>query len=960
MTWHLQQSVPIPSINITAHEFKHTTGASLIHLECSDSNHFFSVGFRTAPMTSSGLPHILEHTVLTGSEKYAVRDPFFSMLKRSVNNFMNALTATDGTHYPFASTVKKDFDNLLSVYLDSVFFPSLSPLNFAQEGIRVEYNEQGELEFKGIVFSEMKAAMCDPSSLTYRRMLKHLFSPNCTYHYNSGGEPSEIINITLSDLKDFHAKFYHPSNAFFVTYGDLKINDVLEFIHINALCRFTSPSTVDTSINPEVPRSQAVKAEETFADDQLENKSVVIKSWLTCPVENSFDRLALTILDQLLIGSDGSPLKKTLLESGFGARLAAGSGFSGDTRTTFMAYGLQGTNPDKREAIVTLIDSVLKNLVDSGFEKDHVEGVLNRIEFEYSEVSSSAYPYPLSLLFRFLPLYMHTGSLDGLRIIEQIQSVRDAFENDNMLFSKLIEKYLLNNTHSVDLLIKPDKEKKAEEQAFFQQKLRELESKMNQKAKENVHQRANELKCLQDSDENLSCLPDLELSDIDPHQRHVDYSQCDINGLDCYVFELPTNKIDYFTAFINASSLPLSLLSLLPVYCYLVPRLDVGGKDYGDWAQLVEYFTGGIDLSVRVLSNSDRSEDVSLYVKLSSRSLTRFTGKMTDLVQDLMSNVKFSNTERISSLLKQLANSLESSVSASGHHYASKNAQACISSTARLIELTSGLTLVKLAKNLAKNGDLSDLISQLGDIHSRLFCANWKFLLVSQPDSTGTLQYHAKQLVEKLNLAPKESSLVDLSLVDQQPCFQCYSIANPVGYAAFSVPVLPFSDPTSPKVAVLSKVLQSSFLHTEIREKGGAYGAMCRVNQTASALTMATYRDPNPENSFRVFKRAVKYAMNNRFDDGNVKEGVFAVVRDIDSPFSPYLSALHEVLEQLSGKNLEKRQRYREGVLGVNVADLSNAATQLLGEPEKTGYCYLGNKDLFPCSLEGEWIEEEL
>ncbi|RME33642.1 MAG: peptidase M16, partial [Deltaproteobacteria bacterium] len=350
-------TIDLPELNLRQIQLVHErTGARYLHLAADDDNCLFAACFRTPPEDSTGVAHILEHTVLCGSERYPVRDPFFAMIKRSLNTFMNAMTASDWTSYPFASQNPRDFDNLLGIYLDAVFFPLLREEDFLQEGHRLEFDEEGRLTIQGVVFNEMKGAMASPSSLLSRRLAKALY-PTTTYRHNSGGEPEHIPELTWQQLRDFHARYYHPSNSWLFSYGNRPLEQILEQVDRLALSRFERLE-VDSAVPPEKRLEQPRQVEERFPLDPAEplaGRSMVQIGWLTCDIEQGEERMLLHLLSLLLLGNPAAPLYRALLESGLGSNLAPGCGYHDDNRTTCFAAGLQGTDPDKAEAIEQLV-----------------------------------------------------------------------------------------------------------------------------------------------------------------------------------------------------------------------------------------------------------------------------------------------------------------------------------------------------------------------------------------------------------------------------------------------------------------------------------------------------------------------------------------------------------------------------------------------------------------------------
>jgi hypothetical protein len=460
--FHVKQIDPLPELNSTLIQLTHTaTGARWAHIACEDRENLFAVAFRTPPSDSTGIAHILEHTVLCGSDRFPVRDPFFSMLKRSLSTFMNAMTASDWTVYPFSTQNKKDFNNLLSIYLDATFFPLLRRNDFLQEGHRLEFSSPDDsdsnLDYKGVVYNEMKGAMASPSSLLYRRLSKYLYPTTC-YHFNSGGEPEDIPALTHEQLKHFHAQHYHPSNAWFYSYGNFDLAQHLEYVEQHVLERFDRQK-VDSSVPSENRYGEPLTVKEPFPIEPgtpTEKKSMVQTAWLTADIEESFDRLALTVLSQLLIGNPAAPLYQALINSGLGGNIAPGSGYQDENRSTYFAAGLQGTDPDQTDAIEQLIQDTLKKVADTGFSKDRIEGVIHRLEFSHREVSGDRYPYSLGLLMRMIGPWLHADDpTTPLNLDENLQRMRREIDK-GPFFENCIRRFLLNNPHRVTLTLYPD------------------------------------------------------------------------------------------------------------------------------------------------------------------------------------------------------------------------------------------------------------------------------------------------------------------------------------------------------------------------------------------------------------------------------------------------------------------------------------------------------------------------
>ncbi|MCF6249233.1 MAG: AMP-binding protein, partial [Desulfobacula sp.] len=573
------------------------TKARHIHILNKDKENTFSVFFRTVPNDSSGVAHILEHTVLCGSKQFNVRDPFFSMIKRSLSTFMNAFTASDWTMYPFSTQNKKDYYNLMDVYLDAAFFPNIDELSFKQEGHRMEMiKEKGvdRLEYKGVVYNEMKGAMSSPDQVMSRSLLTALY-PDTTYQHNSGGEPCDIPKLTWEALKQFHATYYHPSNAQFYTYGNLPLDETLAFINENVLSRFKA-ITIDSKV-PSQPRWKSpVTITRAYAYDDptdAQKKYQACVAWLTCDVKDTFEILALTILEQILIGNSASPLRKALIDSNLGTALSDSTGFEPDNRDAMFACGLKDISKKDVQEVENIIFKTLNNLVDKGIEKEAIASAIHQIEFHRKEITNTPYPYGIKLLLAFAGTVIHDGDpVACINLDNDLNRLKEEIQKGPFLEKKL-KQYLIDNPHRVLFTLEPDEtlETKAIEDTKAELKTR-LE-KMTDQDLDQIKKDAKTLEELQEKKEDLSSLPTLELTDVPAQIEIVKNDQLSGVSLStCY--DKATSGILYFTCPMGAATIPAELFSLVPFFCRAFTNCGTKENNYETLAKLMELYTGGI------------------------------------------------------------------------------------------------------------------------------------------------------------------------------------------------------------------------------------------------------------------------------------------------------------------------------------------------------------------------------
>ncbi len=928
----------LPTINATMIRLTHQqTGARFMHIDRDDDNHLFSVGFRTPPDDSTGVAHILEHTVLCGSQRYPVRDPFFSMLKRSLNSFMNAMTASDWTVYPFSSMNRKDFLNLLDIYLDAAFFPRITERDFSQEGHRLEFsdmeNPESPLEYKGVVYNEMKGAMSDPSGLLSRRMDKHMF-PTTTYRHNSGGEPEDIPSLTWQQLREFHASYYHPSNAWFYTAGNLDLAEILQIVEDRVLKQFDR-----LELNSEVPLEQRLSAPQSVterypldAGEPLENRSMVQLGWLCCDINDSFEQLSLSLLATLLLGNPAAPLYKALLDSGLGANLAPGSGYHDDNRTTFFTAGLQGTDPDKAEAIEELILSTLAKIADEGFSKERIEGAIHRLEFGSREVTGDSYPYALLLMMKMIGPWIHGGDPKSvLDFQENLDRLRSELEQ-GPYFENLIRAYLLKNPHRINLLLKPDHDLGPVQEAETRKQLDAIQAQLTDAEKEQLIKRAVELKNAQEGPEDLSCLPTLELSDIPAEEHPVACESNELNGIKQFWFDQPTNGIGVVSLHFDLSGLDQKQILYLPVFGSLLTQVGAGGRSYLEMAARIEAVSGGVAGRTALL---DSPLDINLNYpgfEVKGKALVRNAGAMLALLGDIILTPDFSDLNRLSTVLKQLKVSLENSVPQAGHSYAARRAAAFLSSAAKLREEWSGLSQIALVKELAGKApeELQDFSQFLTELKKALFnkaCVQTGVTVES--DSFQVFAEPLAALLEQLEGQPAKTVDVD-NTFDAAAGHLGLIWSIPVNYVAKVFRAVPFVHEDSAALTVLSKLLRAEYLHREIREKGGAYGGLAGYNSESGMFSMLSYRDPQLVRTLKVYEEAVDWIVSGGFSDESVTEAIIAVFSDIDKPLSPAGMGAHEFANRRQQMTLDMRNHMRQQLLSVTRSDLQRVALQYL------------------------------
>ncbi|MEW5909041.1 MAG: insulinase family protein, partial [Thermodesulfobacteriota bacterium] len=720
----IRKKVGLPRIKARLLMLEHeATGAEHLHIATEDDENTFGVAFKTVPQDSTGVAHILEHTVLCGSERFPVRDPFFSMLKRSLNTFMNAFTAPDFTVYPFSTQNQKDFYNLMDVYLDAVFFPKLDELSFKQEGHRLEIEESKEsdsgyaLSYKGVVYNEMKGAMSSPDQVMIRSLQQALF-PTGTYHYNSGGDPLNIPDLTYEQLKTFHKIHYHPSNAYFYTYGNFPLEAHLAFIQTRILNRFhrTHP---DTEVFPQ-PRWADPKAAAFYypveRQENVSKKSQAAVVWLTADVKNSFNVLVLTLLEQILLGNAASPVRKALMDSGLGTALSDGTGFASEYRDTFFACGLKGVDLSDAEPIEAIVLETLENLSKNGLDPDLIESAVHQLEFHRKEITNHPYPYGIKLLMSFCGSWLHGGDPGETLLFEKdLQRIKEELAA-SPFFENQIRHFFLDNPHRLLLTLSPDPFMEERESNAISAKLEALKAELTSRHVERIKNETRQLLLLQEKTEDISVLPTLEVTDIPPDIRRIGPSE-ENAGMFLSRYHQPTGGIFYFSSIAGIRELNDKDLSLIPFLCYAFSRIGTTRRSYAEMAKWMDRYAGGIGFNSHAGTCFDEKGSVYPYISFGSKCLDVNCEKLFEIMEELIFQSDFSDLTRIKTLLLEYKASLESMVVHNGHRLAISLASRYFSPAAFLNETWHGISQLRVIKELAANLDSNKIASLAGDLN---------------------------------------------------------------------------------------------------------------------------------------------------------------------------------------------------------------------------------------------------
>ncbi|GAA3589231.1 insulinase family protein [Marinobacter xestospongiae] len=939
----------IDTLNLTVEEYRHRkTGARHLHMAADNDENVFFVALRTFPMDSTGVAHILEHTALCGSEKYPVRDPFFMMIRRSLNTFMNAFTSSDWTAYPFASKNRKDFDNLLSVYLDSVFFSKLDEMDFSQEGHRLEFETPDDPEtplvYRGVVYNEMKGAMSAPTSQLWQNLSSYLF-PTTTYHYNSGGEPDHIVDLSYDELIRFYRHHYHPSNALFATYGNIPAHEHHERFEELALSRFDHQH-VELPVRDEKRMYAPLNVEQGYAigeDESADNKTHIVMGWL---LGHSFDlqqNLEAHLLANVLLENSASPLMRALETSEIGQSPSPLCGLEDSNREMTFVCGIEGSEPGRDGELEQLIEKVLSDVAEQGVSQERLEAILHQLELHQREIAGDQFPYGLQLIMSAISPMVHGGDPVALLDLEPVLAqLREKIREPDYV-PNLVRRLLLDNPHRVTLTLRPDQSLEHRRQAAIQQALAQRKAELSDDDKRQIIDRAEALEARQHRKDDDTILPKVDLSDV-PLQTPEPQSRA-VEGFPATLYARGTNGLVYQQIIVPLPELSEDELLLLPLYTTCVTEVGCGELDYLQMQDRISAESGGVGAFTSARGRIDDVQDLSGYLVFNGKALARNREALGDLLADLAVHARFDEQERIRELIAQVRARREQSVTGSGHALAMGAASQGLSSGGWLAYRLGGLAAIReikaLDRALESADELKALCQRLADLHERLRQQDRQFLVIGEDEQLSPMVDHLRQRWSQPDSGT--GSQWSLAPVDYQTR-QAWLTSTQVSFCAKAYPTVAVDHPDAAALTVLGGFLRNGYLHRAIREKGGAYGGGAGQDSINGTFRFFSYRDPRLGETLADFDQALDWLQTEDHDPQALEESILGVIGQLDKPRSPAGEARHAFQNRLFGRTPEQQARFRERVLAVTMDDLKRVASTWL-TPEKASIAVVTSAD---------------
>jgi len=940
----LVKETSIPELGSIARLYCHeVTATRLLSIINDDDNKCFSINFRTPPKDSTGVAHILEHSVLNGSQKYPVKEPFVELAKGTLATFINAFTFPDKTCYPVASQNVRDFYNLIDVYMDAVLHPLINPMTFQQEGWHYELNKlEDPLNFKGVVFNEMKGAFSSPERVQEQEILTALF-PGHTYGLSSGGAPENIPDLTYDQFKRFHETWYHPSNAYIFFYGDDDPEERLELME--GYLKPYQALTIDSVIAPVQELKNPARVEVPYdagLDAAAGQKAYFTVNWTLPDHSDPVFLFSMEVLTHILVGTPASPLRKALIGSGLGEDLTGLGLEELEHRELIFSTGLKGICGTDAPQVEKIVTTTLQNLARDGIDPDMIGAALNTLEFQLRENNTGAFPRGLAMMVRVMTTWLYDQDpLTPVAFEKPFIAIRQKLIQDKRYFEELIQTHLLNNHFRVDVLLIPDGSLAKAREDDEKIRLSKIRSSLSDTEINQLIESTHVLKKRQetpDIPEALASLPLLKLEDLDKQIKRIPLVQETNNGVEILRHDLFTNGIVYLDLGFDLSALPADRLPLVSVFGRALLEMGTEKEDYVSLLQRMGRNTGGIISQPFCMNGYQNDRSVTRLFLRSKATLTQ-AGEMLAILNDILQTVRLDIPERFKQIVLEQKSTLETQLTMRGEGFAYKRMVSHFNSAGWASEQISGVSAIFYLRRLVEDidRDWPSVLSRLEQMRKLLITRQGLVCNVTVPDKNWPA------FSNKLNvfLGGLPDTVVkpvkwDLFRTSPQEGLVIPSQVNYIGKASNLTSAGYRLDGSA---EVIVNYLQLSFLWEKIRVQGGAYGVFCVFDHNAGILSLLSFRDPNVDGTLEHFSRAGEFLQginSDRFTDDELLKSIIGAIGLLDAYQLPDAKGFTSMFRHLCGETDEERQEYRNRVLATTRSDF-NEFGLIMEKAMKTG-----------------------
>ena len=935
----------IDEINGTAYEMKHEkSGARLIYIDSPDTNKVFNIAFRTTPQDSTGVAHIMEHSVLCGSRKFPLKEPFVELVKGSLNTFLNAMTYPDKTMYPVASKNDKDFHNLMDVYLDAVFYPRAAkdPEIMMQEGWHYELDSvDDELTYKGVVFNEMKGVYSSPDSVLERELMHSLF-PNTTYGVDSGGNPDNITDLTYEKFKKFYDVYYHPSNSYIFLYGTMDIEEQLRFINDEYLSHFDAIE-IDTEVTEQAPFKEGKVITYPYSvgsDESTDNRTLHAFSYVL-PDVTPEQSLAFEVLTHALLTSPAAPLKQALVKAGIGSDV---SGYYLDSiRQPIWVVQASGSNMDKQGQLQEIVESTLQQFCKDGIDKELLEASLNSIEFTLRESDFGGRPIGLAYVIRMMDNWLYgKDPIELLHYEEALVNIRKGLQGS--YFEDLIRHSLLDNHHKSLVSLYPEQGLQDKKDADVKEQLAAIKASMSQDELEGIVEQTKRLKLRQetpDSEEALATIPLLELSDLSPEVEDVERRESTIGHTKLHFVPTFTKGINYVAYYFKLDCLTEDELFYADILSDIIGRVDTSKRSYEDLAKLINLNLGGLSADITGISKAGQRDEFVPLMVVRSKVLHAKLPELCNIVNEVIHDAQYTDVTRLTELVQEGKAIWDNEVFRRGNTIVSQRVMAKVSKVGKFRD-DGNLGYYQKISELATNPAALPLLPEkLADVARKIFRSNnVEIMFVGEEQELVPFTELMEPLLSTWNAEELPNNVLS---IEHTTSNEGIVTAGKVQYVAQGGNFIDHGFTHVGAMSVLETILRYEYLWIRIRVQGGAYGAFANFYDDGNMI-FCSYRDPNLVETLNVYKELPEYLRQFTLTDREMRKYIIGTMSGLDLPMTPALRGPRAMGLYFSGANIEDKVAFRKQVIACKPEDIVALADVVEPVLKDNHICSMGNE----------------
>lgn len=925
------------------------SGARIALLSNDDENKVFTIGFKTPPADSTGVAHILEHSVLEGSKEFPVKDPFIELVKGSMNTFLNAMTYPDKTLYPVASCNDKDFANLMHVYLDAVFYPAIykEPRIFYQEGWHYEMEDvRDELKLNGVVYNEMKGAFSSSDDVLDREIVRGLF-PDTVYANESGGDPDAIPDLTYEQFLAFHSRYYHPANSYIYLYGNMDMAERLIWMDEHYLSHFDKID-VDAQIGLQEPFAEPRETRKTYSI--TESEPMEHNTYLTCSIAagDVLDReeyIAFQILDYALCSSQGAPLKQALLDAGIGEDVY--SDYDSGTRQPYFSIVAKGAEESQKEEFLRVIEETLEKLSKGGLDKKRLLAGLNYYEFKYREADFGIYPAGLMYGLQMMDSWLYDDEKPFIHIEAGDTYAALRKKVDSRYFEELISEKLLNNPHRSVLVLAPERGLTARKDEELAKRLALYKESLSETELEKIVEQTRQLRAFQeepDRPEDLAKIPLLAREDIRRKVEPVILEERCVGDTKLIYHSIPTNGISYFRLLFDVTDISSELFPYIGILKAAIGLVDTENYSYQELFTQTDLLTGGIVPVTNLYPNAKDLTQRRITFEVKGKAFDKNLQDAMALIEEMLIRSDYSDTKRLYEILAELKSRLQSSMMSAGHVVAGGRAVSYFSENAAIQEVLSGMDFYRLLEKICGDWEQEGkkTVEKLSELAKQIFCRENLMLDFISQDEAVYEQFRelAGGLKEKLPVKNAAGQPYRVETVRRNEGFLS---SSQVQYVCRAGNFLKHGLPYTGALRILKGILGNDYLWNQVRVKGGAYGCMCSFGKNGDAW-FVSYRDPNLAKTIEAFEAAPGWVEQFADDERAMTQAVIGTISEMDTPMNPAAKGLRSLSIYLTNQTEEQLQRERDEVLDATAQDIRALAAYIRAFLEDDCLCVVGNE----------------